>query len=65
MQYYYKLLHLLFQENFCDFLAFTIKQSKCDKKIAEHFRYNAEDYKFESDYKVFQKKLENLTTDAN
>lgn len=43
-------------------MAFAIKQSGYDKKIAEHFRYSARGYKFESNYKAFQKELEDFTS---
>lgn len=43
-------------------MAFAIEQSGCDKKIAEHFRYSARRYKFKSNYKAFQKELEDFTS---
>lgn len=44
-------------EDFENFLWYVIENNDCDNKMREHFRHAVGGYKFQGDYKAFQREL--------
>ena len=61
MRRHWRELRTQFQDDFVDFLKYAVNFSDCDIHAREHFRYsnrNYDDYRFESDYEIFQREFE-------
>ena len=57
MRRHYRQLWSLFNNDFEIFLTFVIETNECDKKIWQHFKFNAENYVFEDDYETLMIEL--------
>lgn len=57
MRRYFRVMRYQF-EDFGSFLWYVVENSDCDSKVREHFRHAAGGYKFQGDYEVFQRELE-------
>ena len=61
MRRHWRELRTQFQSDFVDFLKYAVNFNDCDIFARAHFKYSNrdyDDYRFESDYETFQRKLE-------
>ena len=57
MRRHFRQLRAQFESNFEGFLRYALKASDCDSYARAHFRHSVGGYKFENDYKIFQRQL--------